>query len=363
MKKTWPVWMAVSAAAHSLQDAHGAPPSRGLVGFGIPMYEPPCAFACQRILSKSKLSCSTPPVADRWHGGSGLGFDTSDECYASDDNFLLSLAWCLHERCHEPTWVLERFWATETSRHKPSYEYEEALDLCGANPPDVFVPGDPLEHPRAVAEADWKTAATSMHDFARTETQGSKYALMLFMAMVGMPLILTVAAWLLFGLSPRFERWVLVHVVYPPLFRRRWSIFAAFIGEVDAPTRGQILLGVCFVALNIIFSVLGHNVRWPNIYYDTPPTAFVEILANRTGHLSFANLAGLILYGTRNNPLIRTTGWSYTTYLHLHRWAAYACISHALIHTAIYFFLHLSVLSHRLHRVTGMSASWPPWFS
>ena len=333
------------AAAHS-GHARGGPPPRGLVGFGIPMYEPSCAFACQRILQTSKLNCSTPPVADRWHGGSGLGFDTSDDCYASDTAFLLSLAWCLHQRCDEHSWTISRFWTAELA-HKPTYAFEEALDLCDVDSLEVLTPGDALNHPRAVAEADWKKTATSMEDFAHTEAQGSKYALLLLLTIVFTPLLLTAAAWFLFGLSARLERWCLVHIIYPPLFRHRWPILERFMGGEGGITRGQALLVLCFALQNLLFCILGHRVRWPNIYYDTPSSAFIEIVANRTGHLAFANLAGLILYGTRNNPLIRLTGWPYTTYLLPHKWIAYACVSHALVHTVIYFVLHLHVLPHK----------------
>ncbi|KAK3202111.1 hypothetical protein GRF29_161g132282 [Pseudopithomyces chartarum] len=342
------LWLSASAAAHSshAHDPTPPPPLQGLVGYGIAMYEPACAFACQRILQKSKLNCSTPPVADRWHGGSGLGFDTSDECYASDNAYLLSLAPCLHQYCEEPSWILSRFWSTEIPGHRV-YEYEEALELSEGSPFNVLVPGDPLDEPRAVIKADWSTTSTSMHDFARNEAAGSKYALILFFSILFVPLLLTATAWLLFGISTRVERWCIVHIIYPPLIHRPWPILKRLLGENGVPTRGQTLLGAGFAIQNLLFCILGHNIRWPNIYYDTASAAFVEILANRTGHLSFANLAGLILYGTRNNPLITITGWSHNTYLLLHRWIAYACIGHALAHTIIYFILHLHVLSHK----------------
>ena len=135
---------------------------------------------------------------------------------------------------------------------------------------------------------------------------------------------------------------------YPPLIRRPWPILKRLLCEDTIPTHGQALLGIIFTFHNLLFCVLGRSVRWPNIHYDTAPSAFIEILANRNGHLSFANLAELMLYGTRNTPLISITGWSYTTYLLLHKSIAYACIGHALAHSIIYLILHLHVLSHVL---------------
>lgn len=131
--------LSAAAAAHSSHAHTPTSPLQGLVGYGISMFEPSCAFSCQRILQKSKLSCSTPPAADRWHGGSGLGFDTPDECYASDNAYLTSLASCLHQHCEEPSWILSRFWVTEIPG-RPTYEYEEALKLSNISSLKDLVP-------------------------------------------------------------------------------------------------------------------------------------------------------------------------------------------------------------------------------
>ncbi|CAI6341382.1 unnamed protein product [Periconia digitata] len=335
------LFVSSTAAAHSTSHGftHEPMPLQGLVGYGISMYEPSCAFGCQKILQKSQLGCSTAI-------GSVPGFETADQCYASNKPYLLSLASCLHEHCEEPSWMVSRFWATQNA-HRPAYGFREALDLSGDSPLDVLVPGAPLNNPHAITRDDWKTADTSMHDFAHTEAKSSEFALLLFFTILVVPLLLSSAAWLLFGLSTRFERWFLVHLIYPPLFRQPSPLLKRFLHENDTPTRGQALLIVAYTFQNLLFCFLGHYVRWPNIYFDTAHGAFLDTLANRTGHLAFANLAGLIVYGTRNNPLIRITGWSHTTYILFHRWISYICIIHALTHTLVYIALHLQVLSHK----------------
>ncbi|KAF1994330.1 hypothetical protein P154DRAFT_527126 [Amniculicola lignicola CBS 123094] len=323
--------------------------ARGLIGFGISMYEPACAFACQTILQTSKLNCSTPPVADRWHGGSGLGFDTPDECFASDDAFQLSLAWCLHQHCDSPRWMIERFWATDVSATGPALEIDltEAIQRCGGDLKKTLRPGSPLDQPSSIAKDDWKPTATSLEDFAYVEAQGSKYALLLFTTAVFVPPLLTAFSWITFALFPWLERWCLTHIVYPPLFHRRRKLLLRLIGEQDVPTRGHAIFVILFSLQNLLFCFLGHRVRWPNVNYHSELHAFIEILADRTGHLCFANLAALILYGTRCSPLIFITGWSRATYILLHRWIAYLCIGHALVHTIIYFIVHIHLLAHK----------------
>ena len=59
-------------------------------------------------------------------------------------------------------------------------------------------------------------------------------------------------------------------------------------------------------------------------------------VANRTGVLSFANMALAILFSTRNNPLMYLSGWSQTTFLACHRWAARVAIVQAVVHSIVY---------------------------
>jgi hypothetical protein len=181
------------------------------------MHEPHCAFGCQNIPQSSKLNCSTPSVADRWHGGSGLGFGTSGECYASDTAYLQSLAYCLYDHCHEPTFELSRFSATEIagSDHNLVHDYEEVLRLGSGGPPKELVLCEPLEQPGTAPDADLRTIAMSMDDFAATETQGSKNALIVFFIILLAPILLTAAEWVLFVLSVQLKRWFLVHFIYP----------------------------------------------------------------------------------------------------------------------------------------------------
>ncbi|KAJ2992259.1 hypothetical protein NUW58_g2225 [Xylaria curta] len=61
-----------------------------------------------------------------------------------------------------------------------------------------------------------------------------------------------------------------------------------------------------------------------------------EYVGNRTGMLSLVNLSIAILFAGRNNILIGITGWSQTTFLAFHRWAARVATLQAIVHSIVY---------------------------
>ena len=109
------------------------------------------------------------------------------------------------------------------------------------------------------------------------------------------------------------------------------------------PTRGQALFLVYIFVLNIVASFAGLDLRTPNSWWHDQREEFLAIYSNRVGMLSFANLPLLILYAGRNNILLRVTNWSHSTFLLLHRWVAFICMLEAVIHSAVYLNIHLTI--------------------
>lgn len=125
----------------------------GLIGYGIQMYKPPCAHACRDSLKGTALKCSIVNEDHEGHSGGHHGSSnivTSPECYATDDVFLQSLAYCISTHCeHLPTWKLERFWSLYTvgrlpGQPDPKDSYQQALAKVGKVPTTVAVSGDSL---------------------------------------------------------------------------------------------------------------------------------------------------------------------------------------------------------------------------
>lgn len=184
-------WLFTALLCSSPCSAHKAPSARssaGLVGYGITMWKPSCAYACRNLLALSPLECSEHQESEHErlvvrHGGHDETFSTSPDCFNHDRAFLLTLAWCLHEHCEEShgtaLWQLERFWETDAvpeAHHTPNYTYTEALAQVGDKAPEVQLhQGHALKEPSAVLEENYASFQTYLQDFGRVESQHSHY--------------------------------------------------------------------------------------------------------------------------------------------------------------------------------------------
>ncbi|CAI6285873.1 unnamed protein product [Periconia digitata] len=85
----------------------------GLTGLPTKTYDPVCAMACVRSLYTLTLSCST--------GGGSLGMTeltTSPGCWATNDDYLTSLAYCMRSHCPASEFSdskLESFWELQAT--------------------------------------------------------------------------------------------------------------------------------------------------------------------------------------------------------------------------------------------------------
>lgn len=109
------------------------------------------------------------------------------------------------------------------------------------------------------------------------------------------------------------------------------------------PTRGQALFLLYLFVLNIVGSFAALDQRQPNSWWQDEREEFLALYSNRVGMLSFGNLPLLILYAGRNNVLLWITNWSHSTFLLLHRWIGFICMLEAVIHSAVYLDMHLTI--------------------
>lgn len=107
--------------------------------------------------------------------------DTSTECYASDADFLTSMAWCIKQHCTSlKPWQIEKYWYHEVPgkqahQPEPRLTYQQALDRVPTTPEVSISPGSPLNTTVLVADIDWKLQAMSLSVFAAVEINHSKY--------------------------------------------------------------------------------------------------------------------------------------------------------------------------------------------
>jgi hypothetical protein len=84
----------------------------GVLGFGIPMYQPLCCYSCHDALSALYLECTTFSEDTGMHDGGmdmklvkrmDMGGEptatTSGACYTSDKTWLETFSYCVHDRC------------------------------------------------------------------------------------------------------------------------------------------------------------------------------------------------------------------------------------------------------------------------
>ena len=97
----------------------------------------------------------------------------------------------------------------------------------------------------------------------------------------------------------------------------------------------SLFLGV-YIVLNVVLSCVSFSTFSPNLYWASPQFNLCEFVGNRTGTLSLVNLSMAILFAGRNNLLLALTGWSQSTFLVLHRWAARVATVQAVVHSIVY---------------------------
>ncbi|KAK2001843.1 ferric reductase-like protein transmembrane component 4 [Colletotrichum falcatum] len=331
----------VFAATGALAMGSDGRAGHGLVGYGIKMFDPPCAFACRDAISGATLRCST--VGSNNMGGmagmSGMVM-TDGECYATDDAFLGTLAWCVAARCEGiPEWKLEKYWkdnvaGTAAVQPDPKITFQQALTTVSGTPTAVYAATGPLNQTSLVSQDLWYAAYNTDVIFEGQESMQVKYGLVILLSGVVIPIAFSLVRFVPLPTTwcSMFSAWV----IDPPLFGSRHDT-PVFFGLVVMPKRGQALFIFYFIAINTVLSSVTYEYAEPNTWYPGDRWRWMCMLvSNRLGLLSFANLPLVFLYGGRNNLLLWVTDWSHSTFLLLHRWIAAIATLQAILHSAIY---------------------------
>ena len=171
----------VSSHVSTGRDGHG------LIGYGISMYNPLCAYTCRDILSTSKLECSEETDMTHMHGGmlrkraTHMAIETPPECYASDNNFLRTLAYCMSTHCQGvAVWDLEKYWTLNVAGKQPDQPvpkatYQQTLARVPAAPIDTLVIGEDLNRTMLVSAEDYQASYNAQDVFERMEINHERY--------------------------------------------------------------------------------------------------------------------------------------------------------------------------------------------
>ena len=150
------------------------------------MYKPLCAYTCRDVLSTSMLDCSDQTDMTHMHGSmlrkrADMGVETSPECYAADDSFLRTLAYCMSSRCQGlAAWKLEKYWnlnvaGREPNQPVPKDTYQSTLEKISTKPSDELVLGEDLNHTMVVADEDYQASFNAQGMFEQMEINHEKY--------------------------------------------------------------------------------------------------------------------------------------------------------------------------------------------
>ncbi|KAJ8132070.1 hypothetical protein O1611_g1554 [Lasiodiplodia mahajangana] len=257
-----------------LQGVSGA--KGGIIGFGLSLYQDSCSLACHDSLSSLYLSCTTFSDHDGMTGMKEMGME-------------MGMTGMTTEECRTSNmpWLQTMAYCIQQACGAQGYTVEKQAScfkthaVAGASEPTFHdclpITAPTIELPE---NATWLNSTSLVNHHLYHATHGT---------------------------LEEFARSEYIHT--------RYSIY---------------------VALNVIFSSISFGSFQPNIYFPSQQFELCEYVGNRTGTLSLVNMSIAILFAGRNNILIGITGWSQTTFLALHRWAARVATLQAIAHSIAY---------------------------
>jgi hypothetical protein len=155
-------------------------------------YDPLCANACLRVFTAPMLSCSDMKNMDM--DMMALNMYTFPACYAKDENYLKSMAYCLSTKCPaknvipaQSRWFandritdakLTWFWENRiTGDHNviPKWTYSEALARVTKPPTRVVSSSDTLNYTGLANETVWTLQAGTLWSVYREGAIETKY--------------------------------------------------------------------------------------------------------------------------------------------------------------------------------------------
>ncbi|KAK8052697.1 hypothetical protein PG996_011998 [Apiospora saccharicola] len=334
----------------------------GIVGFGIDLYQDLCCQACHDALSTLFLNCTTFMEQPEGEGGSdegmsdmgGMGMDmdmdmpmgmTSDECRATNLPWLQTMAHCIRSRCDADGYPYEKQ-VQCFSKHAVAGASEPTFEASlPHHAPMVELPVDAmwLNETSLVNGESYYSIHGTLGEFAREEYLHSKYSIIICLLTIGTILVCGLFNQIT-GRFPtlqkrlqgfRIRAKLRQSILLPALWgTRHLEPLPGRLGYV--PNRALTLFIALFVLLNIVFSAVSFRSFQPNIYWFSSGFELCEYVGNRTGILSLVNIGIAVLFAGRNHLLLLVTGWSQTTFLTLHRWAARVATVQAVVHSIVY---------------------------
>ncbi|KAF3196065.1 hypothetical protein TWF225_000414 [Orbilia oligospora] len=333
--------------------AHG-----GTVGLGVKQWDPVCAYACRNSAAGFMLDCGESHHGMD-HGSMMMHHMPSPQCYATNDFFMQTLAWCIHTHCPQDTPIskLETYWEMNVAGRKdnqplPKYSYQDALARVIDPPTGIVNSTEILNRTSLVNEWFYSANYGALSAIEKNISVDNVYTLVVVLTCTLGPILLSLVRFL--PIPQPLATQIYSNFIDPPAFGSNHAV-PMFFGMGITPTRGQALFILYIWGINIILSGVSYTIVSPNLWYEGPQAVAMSI-ANRVGMLSFGNLILSILYSSRNNLLLYVTNWSRSTFVLLHRWLGFLTIIQACLHSVLYLQFQVKLGTH------AEEAAYPYWY-
>ncbi|CAK7203787.1 hypothetical protein SEUCBS139899_006534 [Sporothrix eucalyptigena] len=123
--------------------------------------------------------------------------------------------------------------------------------------------------------------------------------------------------------------WIKKQLTYAPIGKKRHNReiqFSSVLNIGTLPTRLQAILLFAYMFSNLVYMMF--------LDYSQPDHwALLAELRGRSGTLAAVNMVPLLIFATRNNPLIHLLRISFDTYNLLHRWLGRIVVFESVVHT------------------------------
>ncbi|KAH8588423.1 ferric reductase like transmembrane component-domain-containing protein [Bisporella sp. PMI_857] len=317
-----------------------------LIGYGIPMYDPSCAFACRAAIASAPLTCSDHGAGGHSSGGHGASMTTTPQCRASNLPFLTTLAWCIQTNCgplNIELWRLEKYWREQVPGAKgviPKWSYTESVQQISGTPSQLLNKKEVMNVTVLVPTTSWQSQKNTLEHFAGQEMLHSRYGIVLLVTGFAIPIVFTALGYLPY-MTGVFDK-IKPYVVYPAVIGRyHVRPLPYFLG--NAPLLGESLYVAFFFALNVILTAVNYHSTQPNTWFTSTWQEIMAYSSARTGVLAFALAPLVILFSGRNNILLWLTNWSHSTFMLLHRWVARIFGLQIILHSILELILYKDI--------------------
>lgn len=109
--------------------------------------------------------------------------------------------------------------------------------------------------------------------------------------------------------------------------------------QIHLPTRIHTIVIAVYVLLTVTLTIFPIHFSANDPYLGTSLIKFARYTGNRTGLVALTQIPLLVLFGGRNNFLLKYTKWPFNTFVTYHRAIAWVTFSHMVFHSVAFAFL------------------------